>query len=487
MGLTTFHVPQPELLSQDAVRQCYMQGIDAIPWESKNTLDGESLTVQRSSSESGNLYVVWPVEGRGNLTLSTTYLRESPDAYLLPVELARGTVGRLRNQIEAWRHTGINVPPEVAERVKRATNSLCSAVTTQSNPVAASRAADEAIKESLDAIELMMRAYSEFALTKTGKRNVFLAANLGVRSGHKFPSDLLPAINTAVVPFSWSEVEGSSEDQTSDYFAEQVRWCKKLGVRVCGGPLLNFDTNGLPDWLYLWEEDAESLQSYMVRYVETIVKRFTGKVSLWHAWSGLNNGQAMNLPEEVRLRIGVAAIEALRSVDSTTPVFVSFNQPCGEYLARQSLDLAPIHYADTLLRADLGLAGFGLEINLGYAPDGTLPRDVLEISRLIDRWTSLGLPLVILLSIPSGQPQDSDSGNQVIPFGASEIDPIIQAHLANELTRACLAKPAVQGVIWNQLVDGDVALFPNGGLFTKDGEAKPVLNALREIRSRYLT
>ena len=485
MGLTTFHVPQPDRLSESAVHDCYMQGIDAIPWESKNSFEGETLQIQRASNESGNLYVIWPVEGRGTLTLSTTYLRESPDAYSLPVELARGTVGRLKNQIEAWRFIGINVPSEVSELVERAIASLCQAVTSQAQPLVAARAAETAIADSLDAIELMMRAYSEFALTKTGKRNVFLAANLGARSGHKFPSDLLPAINTAVVPFSWSEVEGSG-GESSAYFAEQIRWCRKLNVRVCGGPLLNFDRNGLPDWLYLWEEYAESLQSCMVRYIESVVKRYAGKVSLWHAWASLNNGQAMNLSEEVRLRIGVAAIETLRNIDKSTPVFVSFNQPFGEYLSHKTLDLAPIHYADTLLRADLGIAGFGLELNLGYSPDGTLPRDVLEISRLIDRWTSLGLPLVILLSLPSTQANE-DAANRVVPFGEGELNPQVQAQLANEITRACLAKPVVQGVIWNQLMDGDAPAYPSGGIFTKDGEAKPVLNSLREIRSKYLS
>ena len=224
----------------------------------------------------------------------------------------------------------------------------------------------------------------------------------------------------------------------------------------------------------------------MVRYIESVVKRYAGKVSLWHAWASLNNGQAMNLSEEVRLRIGVAAIETLRNIDKSTPVFVSFNQPFGEYLSHKTLDLAPIHYADTLLRADLGIAGFGLELNLGYSPDGTLPRDVLEISRLIDRWTSLGLPLVILLSLPSTQANE-DAANRVVPFGEGELNPQVQAQLANEITRACLAKPVVQGVIWNQLMDGDAPAYPSGGIFTKDGEAKPVLNSLREIRSKYLS
>ena len=488
MGLTNFQVPQPELLSPAAVRQCYMQGIDAIPWLSKNSLENGILSVQRSANESGNLYVPWPVEGRGQITLSTTCLRESDEPYVLPVELARGTVGRLRNQVEAWKQIGINAPAEVTEKVSTATQALCRAVTSEQESLFAAQAAQDAITDSLDAIYMMMRAFSEYSLTRSGKRNVFMAVNLGKRPGHTFPSDILGAINTAVVPFSWSETEGSSEAGSNEVFAEQVRWCRKLGLRICGGPLLNFDRNGLPDWLYLWEDDPEALQSYMLKYVESTVREFAGKVSLWHAWAGLNNGQAMNFGEELRLRIGVAALETLRSCDPNTPVFVSFNQPFGEYLSRRSMDLAPLNYADTLIRADLGVSGFGLEINLGYWPHGTLPRDVLEISRIIDRWSTLGLPLVLILTSPSSPGMGSDDDEkQIIGFGAEAIDEATQARVVSEIVRACLAKPAIQGIVWNQLQDGDSPNYPHAGLLTEDAEPKPVLDVLRELRSRYLT
>lgn len=456
MGFTLFHVPQPDRLTASAIRQCYMQGIDAIPWQSKNTFEGEQLTIQRASSESGSLYIPWPVAGRGCTTLSTTCLRESETPYNLPVELARGTVGRLRNQIATWKHMGIRIPDDVESRAALATTALSRAATSQQRVQVASQAAEEAIVESMDTIDLLMHSFSEYALQKAGKRNVFLAANLGPRSGNAFPQELLGTINTSAVPFSWRDVEGGGEEDSLEFFTEQVSWSRRLGLRICGGPLLNLDRNGFPDWLYLWEEDAESLQSYMLRYVESIVKKFAGRVNLWHAWAGLNSGTAMNLSEEFRLRLGVAALEALRQIDPNTPAFVSFSQPFGEYMSRQALDLAPIHYADTLVRSDLGLSGLGLEINLGYWPLGTLPRDVLEISRLIDRWSSLGLPLVMILTLPSQADEPgSESDVSIYPTGTEEINEAAQARVAGELIRACLAKPAVQGVIWNQLADGD--------------------------------
>ena len=155
------------------------------------------------------------------------------------------------------------------------------------------------------------------------------------------------------------------------------------------------------------------------------------------------------------------------------------------------MDLAPIHYADTLIRADLGISGFGLELNMGYWPDGTLPRDVLEINRIIDRWSSLGLPLVIIITIPGVTDTAAAAGNapldRMIPFGSASPDSLTQAKLALDTIRACLAKPSVQGVIWNQLNDGDTTNYPCGGLLTDDGQSKPVLEALREIRTKYVT
>ena len=485
MGITHFHVPQPDRLTPEAVRQCYMQGIEEVPWLSNNVLEGSLLSIQRDATESGNLFVPWPVTGRGRMTLSTTCLRESEQPYHLPVELARGTVGRMRNQVELWKHVGVPVSAEILQRVQLATRALGRAATNQSNVASSAAAAEEAIGEALDAIDLMVLSFSDFSLERAGKRNVFLGANLGARTGRAFPNELLGAINTAVVPCSWSEAEHSGSDGEVDHSADQVRWCRKLGLRVCAGPLLDFGENGLPDWLYLWEEDPDSLQSYMLRYVESTVARFAGKVNLWHAWCGLNNGQAMNLSEEFRLRVGVGAIETLRKHDPNTPVFVSFRQPFGEYLSRHALDLAPIHYADTLVRADLGITGFGLEINLGYSPHGTLPRDLLDISRMVDRWSTFGLPLVILLTIPSA-PSD-DPKCRTVAFGDPELTAESQARLTEEIVRTCLAKQVVQGVIWNQLYDGDSPSFPHGGLFTQDQSAKPVLDALRSVRQRFLT
>jgi hypothetical protein len=160
------------------------------------------------------------------------------------------------------------------------------------------------------------------------------------------------------------------------------------------------DKHALPDWLFL-DDDFEEVQSSVLEFIEAVAQRYRGKVNLWHVAARMNQDGAFEYSEEQRLRLVVEAVDRVRSADPRTHQIVSFDQPWGEYIARKDQELTPLHFADTLVRGELGLAGVGLEINYGYWPGGTLPRDALEVSRHIDRWSQLGVPLMAFLSVPA--------------------------------------------------------------------------------------
>src|SRR5438477_9911553 len=101
MGQLRFLVPRPEQIDPEAIGRTYLAGMDDVPWRTEVAWDGRQLTVERSDSDSGYLYVPWRAAGHGQLTLSTATLIEREAPYLLPVELARGTLNRLRNQLFA--------------------------------------------------------------------------------------------------------------------------------------------------------------------------------------------------------------------------------------------------------------------------------------------------------------------------------------------------------------------------------------------------
>ena len=251
------------------------------------------------------------------------------------------------------------------------------------------------------------------------------------------------------------------------------------------GPMLDLGRKQTPDWLYLWEGDVESVESYLLDHVRALVQRYLGKTHVWVASARMNCPQALTLSEEQRLRLTVSSIDAVRKLDVKTPVVIAFDQPWGDYLGRGEWDLSPLHFADALVRAELGVSGIGLEINWGYWPGGTPERDLLEIVRLIDRWSSLNLPLIVFLTVPSDggvDPQAAMSGRAA----AARPNAARQLRDVQQLVNVIASKPWVHGVVWRQVRDAAPHDFPHGGLFDHADRPKPALQALAAFRKENL-
>jgi hypothetical protein len=219
-----------------------------------------------------------------------------------------------------------------------------------------------------------------------------------------------------------------------------------------------------------------------------VIERYRGKVHLWQVAGRMTHGYALGLSEEARLQVAARAITAVRQLDPTTPLVVMFDQPWAEFLASEQLDLAPLQFADALARADLGMSGVGLEINVSYHPGGSTHRGPLAYSRLIDTWSLLELPLLVALTLPSSDADDPQATGKarVLSSGQDQVSPETQRSWIERHVPLLLAKNSVQVVLWNQLSDAAPHHFPHGGLFDAEDKPKPALAALRTIRQKYL-
>lgn len=494
MGQMRFLAPQRDRMPCDAETRAYVAGMECIPWLSRNVWAGEQLVIDREVSESGNLYIPWNVCGHGELVLSTTCLMERIEPYHLPVELARGTLNRIRNQLAAWRPQGLKTSAEFQQSLDAAMAAFVRAAVSQHEPGAAAAAAEESIHHGVSAINQLGRDYVEQVLAlrhqQTPKLATLLAGRLdaGPIAAHQAQA-FLTAFNAAVVPIDWGDVELNEGDYQWNRVDTQLNWCRANGLKVIGGPLLRIDKGCIPDWLYLWEDDFDSIRSCLLQYIAAVVGRYHGKVHIWHCAAGMNLDGAINLSEEQKLRLTVNAIETVHNADPRAPVVVSFAQPWAEYMAQQDYDLSPLHFADSLIRADLGVAGVGLEINLGYWPGGTLPREPLEISRMIDIWSQFGLPLLVMLTIPSSPAADPTARNAAQPIaGTAPNLPSLESQraLAEQLIPLLISKQSVHAVVWNQLTDTGSHDFAHGGLFDGKRTPKPVLEILQAVRRNHL-
>lgn len=491
MGQMRFVVVPPERVTEEAVRQAYLSGIDRVSWQTQASIENGQLVLQRAVGESGSLHIPWPVEGHGRLTLSTGSLMERPKPYHLSIELARGTISQLRNQMAEWETIGLIVPGKVNEIVSEAMGCFGRAAVGQdADPRGSAALAERAIGVALEAADLLVASYIDQAIGVRRRGGAKLPAFLGADLGVSLLDDhtaqqFLRSFNAASAPLCWREIEAT---EGSHYWAvcdKQIDWCRTHGLTVCGGPLLLLDPRGLPDWLYLWEGDFDNLISFVSEFVSATVKRYRGKVDAWVCAGRLNSAELLSLSEEEKLRLAACAVELTHSLDPPTPAVICFDQPWAEYMSHREMDFPPLHFADALVRAGLNLTGLMLEINLGYCPGGTLPRTPLDFSRQLDYWSLLGLPLYLAITVPSAA-HDDPLAQRRVKLPAGQFSPKAQQAWVARYVPLILSKPYVHGVLWNQLRDSEPHDFPHGGLFDLRRHPKAALRTLASIRQAHL-
>ena len=489
MGQMRFRLHRRDRIPEGGIQRIYVAGSEDIPWSTFSAWVGDELVVERAVDDSGYVYVPWLVDGLGQHLLGTTTLMERDEPYLLDVELARGLIQRIRSRLFIWEWLGLKTPPELSERLRAATSLFSHAATSQKNPPAAAADANESIVAALKVSDELVRAYAEQSIGAR-QRQTPVATLMGVSLGPQTPPvairrKLLDACNIVQLPVSWRAIETREGRRDWKPTDEQLGWCQTAGLKVAAGPLLRLDDRGVPDWMYLWEGEDDNLSRLLLDHVRAVVSRYAGRVHLWHVASRVNNGQLLSLKEESRLNLVAHAVQVVRKIDPRTPTVVSFDQPWGEYLVDQEHDLAPLHYADALLRADLGISGFGLEINAGYWPRGSAHRPAFEYGKLVDQWSQLGLPLMMFLTAPDSDAEDPKAARNI---RAELIKPSgnpmqnSQAAWAASVAPLLLARTSVQVLLWNQLADNEPHEFPHGGLFDANGKSKPTLKLLRDLR-----
>jgi hypothetical protein len=445
------------------------------------------LLIKRAEFDSANLFVPWPVEGHGVVTLSTCSLMERDEPYHLPLELARGKVSQLRNQIAEWQSLGLIVTRDIFDGVRAAIDALRGAMRRPHNSAEAAEAANNSLRLSLDATVRLGHCYTGQASIVRSRATDLPKTLLGAELGGGVLDDptamsFASTFGAARVPLPWREIESSEGVRSWGLVDRQIAWCKANGLTVCAGPLLQFDPRSLPDWLYLFEGDFESLVSATNEFAEAAVTRYRDQVDVWICGSRANTADILDLSEEEIVRLSAELIERTKSLAEQSQIVISFDQPWVEYAARHQVDVPPLHFADLLIRADLGLSGLMLEINMGYHPGGTFPRDLVEFSRQLDLWSVLGVPIYISLCVPSSNAPDPLARRQVkcLVGGGPAVS---QEAWVDDFIPLILAKPYVRGVFWNQLSDRWPHEFPNGGIFDRQGRPKASLASRASLAS----
>lgn len=495
MGVMRFIIHPPSRAVEHAeVHRAYFSTLEMGIAATNVEVSGGIATCRKGSDESARLHVAWEVPGFGRPMLTTASLIEREEPYFLALELVRGKLVQVRNQLAAWETEGLKPSEEFREEFQRAHRHFSRASSQQDDVEACASEAERALQEVCGAAERLARERTEYDVLKQQRKYQHLHTLLGTAintrglSGSD-ESTFLETFNALAIPMDWRSIEPEQGELIWETVDRQLAWCELHRLIPKGGPLLNLGPNGFPDWLWAWEKDARNVQSFIADFVETAVERYAGRIRLWEIAARGNSGGALALPEERRLEIVARMLDLAHHRDPESQLFLRIDQPWGEYQARGQHRLSPFQYADALLRAGLGLSGINLEVAVGYEPRGSGVRDPLEWFRMIEAWGALRVPLFVTLAFPTSAESDSNSTSDLevaAPNWKGAWSPDLQTRWIETYLPPLLASPIVSGVFWDHFSDVGPHLFPHGGLLDGVGKAKPAVEAIRQLGGEYL-
>jgi hypothetical protein len=420
-------------------------------------------------------------------------LIERPRPYNLLVELARGKVNQVRGQAFDWRAGGLALTPELEKRIHDASIAFAHAVTGVP-PEQAGQQAQRVLDQAYHAAEQLVHAYVSQVFHIRHQRQARLDSTLACRLGRTVPSEdlaapLTSAFNSVCLPMPWAQIESEEATYRWDETDALVSWAQQHKLDIQAGPLIDFSSAQLPAWLWTWERDLPSLAAFMCKFIETAVRRYRQRIRRWNLAAASNCARVLSLSEDELLSLTYRLADAARQIDSSLELVIGIAQPWGEYMALSDRTHSPFIFADTLIRSGLSLSALNLELVMGVTPRGSYCRDLLDMSRMLDLYALLGVPLRVTLGYPSSAQPDADADPDLHVSGGhwgSGFTPDVQAAWTAEAAALVLCKPYVQGVQWTHFRDAEPHQFPHCGVVDSHDQVKPALHKLRELREKHL-
>ncbi len=494
MGLLKFRIPTPLPEPRLAdLRKSYVTGLDRTPSRLSVEIRRDLLLCQRGTTESGRLFAPWPIEGFGAPFVGTATLGEQPEPYPLPVELARGKLNDVRNQLADWKQMGLRVPPELDQVLAKALRAFFKATTSRDAPAVMFASAQRSLRLASEASQGLIDAYVAQVLQNrlaTGKLPTHLAVGLeGDPATAPWASKILPSFNAVQLQCSWKALEPTEGKMRWEEADAQLAWAARQKLAVQAGPLVDLRPGALPDWIWLWSGDFDAILGMAVDVVRQAVSRFRGKIPVWHLIHRPGSTDVLGMSEEDQIRLTARLLQVARQADPAAHFLVGLDRPWAEWMASSTFQLGPLHLADYLARAELGMAGIALEIAPGFSGPGSHLRDLLDFSRMLDLYALLNFPLHLSIAIPSSAGPDPQADPHVQveadqwPATPTEANQVVNA--ARWIALA-VAKPFVRSVTWRQLDDSKPHLYPHSGLFKNPQAPKPLLDWFKTFRAEIL-
>ncbi|MFK7759291.1 MAG: endo-1,4-beta-xylanase [Phycisphaerales bacterium] len=538
-----FVSPDPTPPTTDLLAGAYLVGKDNVAITGEVTVRDGIILCERGSTEAAAIAVQLDlsqerldqiqgdltIEGvtlnpLGTWTLQTCLLPPREHPYLLVLELARHRIMTFMTKLEDWQAIESaegTLPMRLLEEARRSFMQALVAKHESIQPDSqASKHALRALWIALEASErlALLQAHRDFPVRTDGTMyesmdpdHADIASKKPIlhpgRGGVILP--LKPAIGTVVspnvfapvthdaitrscdfitVPMRWNEMEPAEGEYSYQKTDRWIEWAIRTArLPVVAGPLIDFRAISVPDWLYIWENDYDTLRELVYEHIKTLVTRYRRTVTRWTVCSGLHCGEHFKLSFEQMMDLTRISVLVTRKLHPRAKIQVEITQPWGEYHTRDRSSLPPLLYAEMLSQAGIQIDAFSLRIQMGSYRSGLQSRDLMAFSAMLDQYAMLDRPITISsFGVPSSKiaprdelPTTPDSGQWRRPW-----DDALQADWLSAYGAVALSKPYIESVCWHELADTSGATdMRTGGLMDIKGLGRPSLDRLSDLRT----
>ena len=487
----------------------YVVGTDDVPLRAEIRFHNGIIRCNKRSAGPAGLALLWNVPSVGRFMLETVRLLERSKPYVLQVELTRSRLMRIHQKLEDW---GLLDSPEGAEdilnQITQSREMLVKALQADT-PAAAADLGNEALVLAVRAGEALTRFHADDLLAKRKEADGFGKRVLGCAvhtddSPKTLSKRLIGSVDFVTVPIVWRAIE--PKEQAFDWKPLDT-WVESLAkqhVEMIGSALISFHERDVPDWLYIWEHDFDTIRDLAFEHIRRVIDRYDRYIHTWNVVSGLHAGNCFTFNFEQLMELTRMTAALAKQLAPNSLAVVDLVTPWGEYYARNQRTIPPLLYADMVVQSGVNFDAFGLKFHFGPAEDGMFVRDMFQISALLDLFSKLGKPLRIsAVGVPSastppkGGKSKSAAKAMIGKAGAAAVNAespnggvwhepwseAIQAEWLNRFLEVVLSKPFVESVSWHGLVDHEDQPIPCDGLLRADLQPKAAYEQFTRTRT----
>jgi Glycosyl hydrolase family 10 len=519
-------------MAQQIMPGAYLIGPDSVPIAGevsvedrmvrceKGTREAAALALQVDLTESrlATLGISEPIiddiylRPMGVLTLQTCLLPDRDRPYILCLELARHRIMQFLTKLEEWQAFDIPADSQAMRLFDVARQSFTQALVSSSGD---RDSLEETSMYGLKALWIAMEASERLSLLQTkrdfdarmsGELYMSLSEDSGItkkampvlhptRGGVVLPTK--PAIGTIVSPKILNEKTKRAVRDSCDFISLPMRWVEMEPIEgeyaytptdqwiewairtaklpVIAGPVIDFRAQSVPEWLYIWENDYDTLRELVYEHLKAIVTRYRRTVSRWTVCSGLHCGEHFKLDFQQMIDLTRICVLVVRKLHPRAKVQVEIVEPWGEYHTGDRRSLPPMLYAEMLTQSGIPIDSFSLRVQMGSYESGLSTRDLMSFSAMLDQYSMLDRPIALsAIGAPSralAAPEHPESHPQA-GYWRQAWSEQGQADWLSAFGALALSKPYIESVCWHELADPTGATeMPAGGLL--DGQFDP--------------